>query len=286
MKSIIFMAAGIAALGNATAAPLKTAVVTTVVNDVRLSEKSAEARSVATGQKMSGSSTLLTGRQSRAAMTFPDRTVTRIGANSVFRFSSGSRNMEIEKGSFLLQVPKNAGGATIRTATVTAAITGTTTMMEFSPGQWIKFVCLEGKAKLSNRNGKTVEIPAGQMMVMHPDAANFPRPMIVNVGKMMKTSALADDATFGELSPEAQAAIEETEQQQMAERRVGSLLPAGLINRLPKREEQGESRSLTSEIFHGSDQSSSHPGSESPGGGQSGGIPDPIEPPGSPFTGG
>lgn len=33
--------------------------------------------------------------------------------------------MEIKQGSFLLQVPKNAGGATIRTSTVTAAITGT-----------------------------------------------------------------------------------------------------------------------------------------------------------------
>ena len=95
------------------AAPLKTAVVTTVVNDVKLSERSGAAKAIGTGQTMGGSSTLLTGRKSRAALTFPDKTVTRIGANSVFRFSSGSRDMEISQGSFLLQVPKGAGGATI-----------------------------------------------------------------------------------------------------------------------------------------------------------------------------
>lgn len=263
MKSIIYLAAGIAIFGNAIAAPLKSAVVTTVVNDVRLSEKSAEARKIGTGQRLSGSSTLLTGRKSRAAMTFPDQTITRIGANSVFRFSSGSRDMEIERGSFLLQVPKSAGGATIRTATVTAAITGTTTMMEFSPGQWVKFVCLEGKAKLRNKEGQTVDIPAGQMLVMHPNAARFPRPVIVNVGKMMKTSALADDGTFGELSPEAQAAIDETEQQQMEERRKGDLIPAKLVNRIPKMDEQGHSRSLTNELF--SSEFFSSPGETSSG---------------------
>jgi len=249
MRTFTNLAAMALSLGIADAAPLKSAVVTTVVNDVRLSDKSAEARSIGTGTKMGGSSTLFTGRNSRAAMSFPDNTVTRVGANSVFRFSSGSRDMEIQQGSFLLQVPKNAGGATIRTATVTAGITGTTTMMEYSPGKFIKFICLEGEAELRNNKGQNVTITAGRMLVMHPDAANFPRPVIVNVEKIMKTSALADYRTFGKLSPEAQGAIGETVEQQVDEKRGGDLLPAGLVYRMPKKNEQGHSRSLTSNIF-------------------------------------
>ena len=170
MKQFIFAIAAVAACGSAMAAPLKSASVTKVVNDVRISKNSAAAQSATMGQRMTGKSTLLTGRGSRAELTFPDRTVTRIGANSVFRFSSASREMEIERGSFLLNVPKNAGGAKIRTATVTAAITGTTTMMEYSPGQWLKFIVLEGVAKLSNDNGDTINVPPGQMIIMHPNA--------------------------------------------------------------------------------------------------------------------
>jgi len=249
MKTITYLAATTLSLGIANAAPLKSAVVTTVVNDVRLSEKSAEARAIGTGTKMSGSSTLLTGRDSRASMTFPDNTVTRVGANSVFSFSSGSRDMEIQQGSFLLQVPKNAGGATIRTATVTAGITGTTTMMEYNPGKFIKFVCLEGKAKLTNRNGRKIEIPAGQMLVMHPNAVNFPRPVIVNIAKMRKTSALSDKDQFGALAPEAEQAIDATVAQQTEERREGDLQPAHLHERGPGGSE-GDIRSLTSEAFY------------------------------------
>jgi hypothetical protein len=215
-------------LGITSAAPLKTAVVTTVVNDVKLSERSAAAKPIGVGQAMGGSSTLLTGRKSRAALTFPDKTVSRVGANSVFRFSSGSRDMEISQGSFLLQVPKGAGGATIRTSTVVAGISGTTTMMEFNPGISVKFICLEGTAKLTNKKGDSVQIPPGHMLMMHPDAPKFPRPVMVDVKRMLKTSALADEGAFGGLEPEAMAAISETIARQMQGKRDGSLQPAGL----------------------------------------------------------
>ncbi len=226
MKIVKICAVSGLSIGMANAAPLKSAVVTTVVNEVKLSERSEAARVIGTGQTMGGSSTLLTGRKSRAALTFPDKTVSRVGANSVFRFSSGSRDMEIKQGSFLLQVPKGAGGATIRTSTVVAGITGTTTMMEFNPGISLKFICLEGTAKLTNKNGDSVQIPPGQMIMMQPDAPRFPRPVMVDVKRMVRTSALADKDTFGELEPEAEAAIDETVALQMVRKRDGSFQPA------------------------------------------------------------
>jgi len=56
--------------------------------------------------------------------------------------------MTLEKGSMLLQVPKGLGGANIHTAAVTAAITGTTIMMEYTPGQYSKVLVLERQLAL------------------------------------------------------------------------------------------------------------------------------------------
>lgn len=214
--------------------PLRTAELSRVVNDVRLSERQAAARQARVGERLGGQSTLLTGRDSRAELSFPDRTVTRIGSNSVFRFRSGSRDMEIDQGSFLLQVPGQAGGATIRTATVTAGIAGTTTMMEYSPGKWLKFVTLEGKASLRNRAGKTVEIGPGMMLVMHPDAEEFPRPVVINLRKLVKTSRLMDERFFGPLGGEAVGLINGVVEEQLASRRRGDLLPTGALVRGPR----------------------------------------------------
>lgn len=220
----------VAVLGSAAnAAPLKSAVLTKKINDVRISESSREARTAKEGDRLTGSSTVLTGRQSRAELTFPDKTITRIGANAAFRFSSGSRDMEITQGSFLLQVPKNAGGATIRTATVTAAITGTTTMMEYNPGEWMKFICLEGTAKLSNSKGDSIVIPPGSMIVMRPDSARFPRPVVVNIKKLVMTSQLLDEQNFEALDEGALAAITQTSLDQVGAKRVGDLVPGYLL---------------------------------------------------------
>ncbi len=235
MKRILLLAAiGTTATVPLSGAPLKSAVITKVVEDVKISENSRAATSASTGQKIGGSSTVLTGRQSRAELSFPDQTVTRIGANSVFRFNSGSRDMSIEKGSFLLQVPKNAGGATIRTATITAAITGTTTLMEYSPDQWVKFICLEGEAQLSNKYGNKTTISPGSMLIMHPDAREFPRPVTVNLTKLVKTSKLTNAAVFGQLNDAAVGKINQSIGNQMQRRRGGGLVPSGVIVRGPR----------------------------------------------------
>ncbi len=217
------------AVGSVVGAPLKTGEVTTAVSDVKISEKSAEAQSASIGQKFGADSTMFTGRASRAELTFQDKTVARIGANSVFRVGTRSRDMSVNQGSFLLQVPKNAGGATIRTSTVTAAITGTTIMMEYNPGQWVKFITLEGEATLTNKAGDKVKIPAGKMLVMHPDAQTFPKLIFIDVNKLVKTSRLMNAKEFGPLDEGANEAIAATVGEQLDLRRTGDLLPNGPI---------------------------------------------------------
>lgn len=220
---------GVACLMPVAAAPLQSAEITTAVNDVRIYRGSATGVTATVGERVTGTDDLHTGRRSRAELTFPDQSLTRIGANSIFSFRSGSRDMEIKQGSFLLQVPKDAGGATIRTATVTAAITGTTTMMEYNPGQWIKFITLEGKAKLRmNNGGDFVEILPGQMIFMKPDDNKIPQPIMINIQKLVRTSNLMGK-DFGDLRPEADVLVKQTIAAQNESRDQGEVTPAGVI---------------------------------------------------------
>jgi len=213
-------------LAGAHGDPLKSAKITQAVNDVQLFPEGSSARAAAVGDSVSGSTSVQTGRRARAELTFTDNTVTRLGQNSVFSFRSGGRDMELTQGSILLQVPKTNGGATIRTATVTAAITGTTVMFEFSAGKWIKLITLEGTQKLFiNGRKNPVLVPAGQMIIMHPDGQVVPNPVTIDLARLLATSALGGKGQFGPLSPKAEALIQETINQQKQEKENGSLIP-------------------------------------------------------------
>ena len=240
MKTITMnLLIGAAFLMPATGAPLKSAEITTVVNDVRVYRGSESGAAASVGENVTGTDDLHTGRRSRAELTFPDQSLTRIGANSIFSFRSESRDMEIKQGSFLLQVPKGAGGATIRTATVTAAITGTTTMMEYNPGKWIKFITLEGTAKLKlNSGGDFVDVPAGKMIFMRLTDKKIPLPIMINIQKLVKTSKLLGK-DFKELRPEAKQLVQQTIEDQARARNEGEVTPAGIINDGPTIREGG-----------------------------------------------
>lgn len=220
----------LALLVPAAADTLRTANVTAAVNEVQIYPGANASHPAAIGEKVATPSSVQTGRSSRTELTFNDSTITRLGQNSVFSFREGGRNVELKQGSVLLQVPKNAGGATIRTATVTAAITGTTVMFEYSPGKWIKLLTLEGTQKLSINGSKTsVDVPAGKMIIMHPDATVIPEPVTIDIAKLVATSPLAGQGTFGPLPPHATELIQQTIQDQLVAKRQGDLLPTNWV---------------------------------------------------------
>ncbi len=95
--------------------------------------------------------------------------------------------MNLVEGAMFFQVPKGTGGATIKTAAVTAAITGTTGIGEYHAGTAshpkpiIKWFCFEGHIvlTLNNGSGQTTELSAGQMVVS--DGTTLPRPMYFDI---------------------------------------------------------------------------------------------------------
>jgi hypothetical protein len=127
--------------------------------------------------------------------------------------------------------------------------------MEYSPGKWVKFICLEGNGKLKlNNKEEEMDFGPGQMIVMHPNAARFPLPVIVNIKKMLQTSALTDEETFGSLSREAKEAIENIIASQLGAKREGALLPGYLHEhgQMPSGDKNGGGQSkLTGTIPQG-----------------------------------
>lgn len=176
------------------AAPLNEATITRVVNKVEVIPTDAAPQPADVGEIIRGRSGVRTGGNSRAQLTFADQTLARLGANTLFSFERGTRALDLENGSILLQVPKGAGGATIRSAPVTAAITGTTIMMEYSPGNpgTVKLICLEGTVRLglAGRLGESVLIGPGQMIFVPANASSLPNPVAVDVKRILRTSKL------------------------------------------------------------------------------------------------
>jgi hypothetical protein len=228
MKLSLILTLALAA--SASADTLHSAKITQAVKDVKVYSGSSTGRTASVGEKLDTSSSVTTGRRSRAELTFQDQTISRLGQNSVFSFRNGSRDVELKQGSILLQVPKDAGGATIRTATVTAAITGTTSMFEYSPGQWVKLLTLEGTQKLYVNGSKDpILVPAGQMIIMHPDGRVVPAPVTIDVARLMATSALAGNKEFGPLPPAATEAIDQTIAAQKDAKRKGEIMPTNQV---------------------------------------------------------
>src|SRR5438045_3396093 len=153
----------VAPFAPARAAALREARISEVIQDVKLLPAQAAPRPAALRDEVRDGTAVRTGVDSRAELTFTDQTLARLGANTIFSFQEGTRNLELSGGAMLLRVPKDAGGAQINTAAVTAAITGTTVMLEYHPNAYIKFIVLEGTGRMFRKDhaGESVLIHAG-----------------------------------------------------------------------------------------------------------------------------
>lgn len=186
------------------------AEVTKVINDVRLLTGTKTSRPASKGSVVSGKMAVRTGLKSRAQMDFPDASIVRLGANSVFSFIQSQRDVDLEKGTILMQVPKSLGRTKIRTSSISAAITGTTILIEYVPpitndaGEIItpgtfKAIVIEGSLELELKNlpGQTLILTAGEMAAFPTDIKVLPKKFVIDLGRLIKTSNLIE----GDMGP-------------------------------------------------------------------------------------
>nr|MBA3762726.1 FecR domain-containing protein [Chthoniobacterales bacterium] len=185
---------------QASAAEFKDGRVTRVIKDVQLLPEQAASRPAAVNDEVRGGTAVRTGADSRSELKFSDLTIARLGSNTIFSLNEGARTIDLDAGAVLLRVPKGSGGATIKTAAVTAAITGTTVMAEYHPNVF-KFIMLEGTAKITRPGhpGESVTLQTGEMLSGDPNKP-LEQPVTVDLERVTESSLLLRD--FGRLGSE------------------------------------------------------------------------------------
>lgn len=122
-------------------------------------------RDAALNETVTKDNAVVTGQKSRAELQFNDGTITRLGQLSSFSFTQGTRTAQVKQGTALFVVPKGMGGTTIQAGPVTAAITGTTLLVQVIDGRVLVYV-YEGSVVV---DGKTIE--AGQVISVEKGAS-------------------------------------------------------------------------------------------------------------------
>jgi hypothetical protein len=110
------------------AVPFDSATVTRVENKVSVGQgrdgRATQQRPATVSDVVGAQDYVLTETESRAELQFRDKSIVRVGQNTVFSFDAGSRTLSLQKGAMLFYVPPGTGGK-IKTPSLTAAITGT-----------------------------------------------------------------------------------------------------------------------------------------------------------------
>jgi len=139
-----------------------------------------------------GGKAVRTGIDSRTELLFNDQTITRLGANTHFSVSDGTRDISLTQGTILLQVPKNSGGAKIKTNAVTAAITGTTIVLHVGP-LFTTLTVAEGKCGImlnADPLHRIIVLTAGHQMKVANNATELPASSEVDLAAFEKNSPM------------------------------------------------------------------------------------------------
>ena len=173
------------------AAPLTESTFTEVINQVMVvAGPDKSATPAHTNELFKAPDRLRTGAASRAELTAPDHTITRVGANTVFSFEAVGRNLDLEQGSVLFHSPKGQGGGTIKSAGVAAAVLGTTLIVSATADGGLKTILLEGKGRVTLPNGKSVKLKAGQLVYVLPGGKTFSPVLDINLENLVEHSLL------------------------------------------------------------------------------------------------
>ncbi len=184
------------------AAEKKNARVTQVIRDVRVLASQAGARPASVNDTVQEGQAVRTGGDSRAELTFTDQSITRLGANTVFSFGQGAKELDLSSGAALIVVPKDAGTTRINTAAATAAVTGFTALVESHPKGVNKFMIIEGEACVKNKLKRILTDPcitlhAGDMLILQPGIRDGGSVQKFDIKKTVETARLLTD--FGKL---------------------------------------------------------------------------------------
>jgi hypothetical protein len=174
------------AAGRAQAAD-SSARVTEAVNEVDHGlSQSTDTHPAPVGTVLLDGEYLKTGIKSRAELKLANATITRLGANTIFNYTVGDNQIDLQTGTILFSKPKDSKPMMIKTAAVTAAIVGTTGFVQKN-GKSLLFGLIEGKA-IVTIDGVNYTVNSGEILKFTP---GFPPQIFAfNVPLLLATSPL------------------------------------------------------------------------------------------------
>jgi len=157
---------------SAFSAGIQNLTFTEVVKDCIIINAATKAETPAkAGDVLTPPNVLKTGADSRAELVAEDKTVTRVGANTIFSVEADSRDVNIAQGSVLFASPKGRGGGRIKSAGATASVLGTTMIVGANQAGGFKVMLLEGKGEVKGLKGGGVILNPGQLSFALPGQA-------------------------------------------------------------------------------------------------------------------
>ena len=138
------------------------------------------------GTRLQDGEYLKTGAKSRAELELANQSITRLGANTIFNYSVSTNEIDLQAGTILFSKPKDGRQMNIKTASVTAAVVGTTGFAQVH-GHVFLFGLIEGNATLTV-GGAPYNITAGQILRFAPGGT--PQIFFFNIPLFLKTSPL------------------------------------------------------------------------------------------------
>ena len=178
---------------------------------------------------------VITGKDSNAEIVLPDKTVIRLAPDTQLTLGRNSKDIKLEQGAFLLQVPQGAVATKITTGNVSFEMSGATTMVDFTPSNYTKFIVLDGEAKafINNRFGEWLVMGSGKMLLLPPGSRNLPEPVDVNLQQLIQTSTLVnlrgDDRKGPDVSPLNISSINDAASDQQKTLLSGNLIKTNLV---------------------------------------------------------
>ena len=169
---------------------LRDGRLTEVVHDVRTAEPGGKLATT-TSNSIFRNGSIHTGPESRAELTFGDRTVVRLGDKTELRVEADSRTFDLESGAILTQVPAGVGRTILKVRGINATATGATLAVECLPEAYNKFISLDGTSRLCLKKSiwatDCVLLRAGQMIIVGPSPKSLPDAVDVDLNRLIDT---------------------------------------------------------------------------------------------------
>ena len=178
-------------------------VLSFVKNDVYSLQDTNKATAIL-NDKIESDTQVGTGEQSMCEISLDDKSITRIGANSMFLFVQKERLVKCDKGTFLVSKDPETETMTVTTGSVTAAVNGSTVVFDVrDDATHIAVAETTTGVVVTDKNGKSITLQSGEGISATVNGMTSSTPKSVDVKDLISSSPLFNEKGLAPLANDA-----------------------------------------------------------------------------------